>query len=126
MEELLKQLLACQPQPVAPSPASQSTQRGQEVLLDLRLDGWRYTLTRDRTVSAACRGQLSPREKEIVRLICGGLPNKTISTVLQISPGTVGTYLKRIFAKLQVSSRAEMVAQVLQGGLLEPGGRTAR
>ena len=61
---------------------------------------------------------LSPREQEIIRLICAGLPNKAISDVLEISPWTVGTYLKRIFAKLNVGSRAEMVAKVLQDGLL--------
>jgi len=53
---------------------------------------------------------LSPRECEIARLVCKGLPNKTIGSVLDISQWTVATHLKRIYTKLGVRSRAAMVA----------------
>ncbi len=62
---------------------------------------------------------LSPREQEIARLISRGLPNKVIATVLEISLWTVSTHLKRIFLKLNVNSRAEMVANLINRGLLE-------
>jgi DNA-binding CsgD family transcriptional regulator len=124
-EELLGQLLTCVAQRAGSPPTGKTTAGDPEVLFDLWLDGARYTLTRTSAPPVVRRSCLSPREKEIVRLICAGLPNKTISLVLQISPGTVGTYLKRIFAKLQVGSRAEMVARVLQGGLLEQSGLVA-
>jgi DNA-binding NarL/FixJ family response regulator len=58
------------------------------------------------------------RECEIVRLVAKGHCNKTIALVLDISAWTVATHLRRIFAKLEVSSRAEMVARALQDGLL--------
>jgi DNA-binding CsgD family transcriptional regulator len=45
-------------------------------------------------------------------MIARGLPNKTIAAVLEISTWTVGTYLRRIFAKLHVTSRAAMVAKL--------------
>lgn len=57
---------------------------------------------------------LSPREYEIARLIAKGYPNKTVAAVLELSPWTVGTYLRRIYAKLGVRCRAAMVAQLYQ------------
>jgi len=59
--------------------------------------------------------QLSPREQEIARMIAEGYPNKTIAAVLDISTWTVNTYLRRIFAKLNVTSRAAMVAKLMRG-----------
>lgn len=65
------------------------------------------------------RPQLSPRERDIARLIAKGLTNKAIARVLFLRPSTVSTYAKRLFLKLNVSSRAEMVAKVLSEDLLE-------
>jgi DNA-binding NarL/FixJ family response regulator len=59
---------------------------------------------------------LSPRELEIARLVAKGYPNKTIAAVLDISPWTVGTYLRRTYAKLGVRCRAAMVARMLTRG----------
>jgi DNA-binding CsgD family transcriptional regulator len=64
------------------------------------------------------RIQLSPREHEIVRMVAKGHPNKVIADVLNISSWTVCTHLRRIFAKLGVGSRAAMVAQLLELGVL--------
>ena len=44
--------------------------------------------------------------------------NKTIAAVLDISSWTVCTYLRRLFAKLNVCSRAAMVARLIEEGLL--------
>lgn len=57
--------------------------------------------------------ELSPRELEIARLIAKGYPNKTVAAILEISPWTVGTYLRRIYAKLGVRCRAAMVARLM-------------
>ena len=48
-----------------------------------------------------------------VRAIAQGLPNKCIGAVLDISAWTVATHLRRIFAKLGVTSRAAMIAKTL-------------
>jgi DNA-binding CsgD family transcriptional regulator len=64
--------------------------------------------------------RLSPREQEIVRMVAKGHPNKIIADVLNISSWTVCTHLRRIFAKLGVGSRAAMVAQLLQVGVIAP------
>ena len=60
----------------------------------------------------------SPREQEIVRLVSYGHPNKAIARQLAISQHTVNTHVRRIFDKLGVNSRAEMVAFALQTGLM--------
>jgi len=52
---------------------------------------------------------LTAREQQIVRLICFGQVNKQIAHRLSISEYTVKTYLKQIFMKLNVHSRAAMV-----------------
>jgi len=93
------------------------TAGSEEVLIDIELDGMRYLLIRmPRPVYT--RVQLSPREREIVRMVAQGHPNKVIADVLNISSWTVCTHLRRIFAKLGVGSRAAMVAQLLEIGAI--------
>ena len=54
--------------------------------------------------SAAVHG-LSPREKEVLRLVATGQSNRQIATALVLSEHTVARHLQNIFAKLGVSSR---------------------
>jgi DNA-binding CsgD family transcriptional regulator len=61
----------------------------------------------------------SPREREIARMFAKGYPNKTIADVLEISPWTVSTHLRRIFAKLRVSSRAAMATRLISDGIVK-------
>jgi DNA-binding CsgD family transcriptional regulator len=58
--------------------------------------------------------QLSPREEEIARMVANGRTNQAIAAALDISIWTVSTHLRRIFAKLAVCSRAEMVAHMIR------------
>ncbi|GAA4620264.1 helix-turn-helix transcriptional regulator [Saccharopolyspora hordei] len=53
---------------------------------------------------------LSPREREIARMVGLGYTNRAIAAVLEISLYTVSAHLRRIFTKLGVGSRAAMVA----------------
>ena len=87
-----------------------------EVLLDEEVDGVRCLLLKPSQHGA--RFHLSPRELEIVRMITKGHPNKTIAAVLEISVWTVQTHLRRIYAKLSVNSRTEMVARTMENGFL--------
>lgn len=91
---------------------------GQDVLIGGYLDGQHYALIRTKALGERGGVTLSPRETEIVRLVSRGLPTKAIAEVLDVSLWTVSTHLRRVFAKLQVSSRAEMVARALQDGLI--------
>jgi DNA-binding CsgD family transcriptional regulator len=90
---------------------------GREIVVDAEIDGWRYLLVRS-SLKSRERVQLSPREREIVRMVAKGHPNKIIADVLNISLWTVCTHLRRIFAKLGVGSRAAMVARLLDLGIV--------
>lgn len=97
------------------------------VLLDTEVDGVRCLLVSvepapDAEDGATQRSKvlLSPREEEIARMVAAGYPNKTIAAVLDISSWTVGTHLRRVFAKLGVGSRAAMVASLLKTDRLKP------
>jgi DNA-binding CsgD family transcriptional regulator len=116
-------------------PARGSRQPDEQVLLDLELLGVRCLLVRRAARAAALPGAapgakgappaagplvaLSPREREIARMVALGYPNKTIAGVLEISSWTVSTHLRRIFAKLGVTSRAAMAAQLAAAGLID-------
>lgn len=86
----------------------------------VEIDGVRYALVRLARHGSASPSSLSPREREIVRLVAKGCPNKTIAAVLDVSTWTVATHLRRVFAKLGVNTRTEMVAQALTHGLIPP------
>lgn len=51
---------------------------------------------------------LTARELQIATLVAMGCPNKQVARKLHISEWTVATYLRRIYAKLGVDSRAAM------------------
>lgn len=50
---------------------------------------------------------LTPREREILRLLSEAMSNKEIAQAMGLSPETVKSHLQRIYAKLGVSTRAE-------------------
>ncbi|TYQ31128.1 helix-turn-helix domain-containing protein [Pseudanabaena sp. UWO310] len=56
--------------------------------------------------------QLTPRELQIANLVALGRTNAQIGNELWITENSVKQALKRMFRKLKVSSRAEMVAQI--------------
>jgi len=55
---------------------------------------------------------LSPREAGIVRSVFDGASEKDAAAHLGLSPHTVHTYLWRIYRKLQVQSREELLVRV--------------
>ncbi len=59
---------------------------------------------------------LTMRESEVLREVASGSTNAHVGTHLQISLGTVKTYLERIHVKLHSSDRASAVAVALQRG----------
>ena len=56
---------------------------------------------------------LAPREQQVIDLIVRGYVNKEIADQLQVSIPTIKTYIRRIYEKLHVRSRAEAVAKYL-------------
>jgi len=62
---------------------------------------------------------LSPRESQVLQLVADGCENKQIAKDLGVSEATVKTYLKNVFARLGVRSRAEAVAVGLRIGIID-------
>lgn len=52
---------------------------------------------------------LTPRQREVLCLLCEGLPNKLICRRLNISAGTVKVHIGSIFRELGVASRLQAV-----------------
>ena len=57
---------------------------------------------------------LTPREKDILRLLAKGHRSKEVADELGISAGTVNTHVRHIYEKLHVRSRAEAVARFVR------------
>lgn len=62
--------------------------------------------------------KLSEREKEILTFIAKGLKRNEVAALLELSPNTVAAHLKRIYNKLNVSTRAEATLEALRLGLV--------
>jgi two-component system nitrate/nitrite response regulator NarL len=62
-------------------------------------------------------GALTPREREVVRLICGGLDNQQIAKRLRLSEATVKTHLHQIYQKLSLRDRLQLSLYGREKGL---------
>jgi DNA-binding CsgD family transcriptional regulator len=87
-----------------------------------RLNGHRYLIvcctnpvTEVDSDSATAVCQLTRREREVALMVSTGLSNKQIAHQLRLSEWTVSSYLRRVFVKLGVRTRAAMVARLLDG-----------
>lgn len=62
--------------------------------------------------------QLSARESEVLGLVTKGFTADEIAELMQVSRHTVLTYIRRVYAKLQVNSKAEAIYEAHKLGLL--------
>jgi DNA-binding CsgD family transcriptional regulator len=62
---------------------------------------------------ASAEFHFSRRETEVVRLICRGLSNKEIGALLFISDQTVKDHIKHLMRKMNVNSRTQIMATLL-------------
>src|SRR5262249_48688706 len=70
------------------------------------------------TATTAVAALLTPREGEIVRMVAEGLRNRGIAERLGISEGTVKVHLHRIYEKLGVSGRLDLLVVAQRRGLI--------
>lgn len=61
--------------------------------------------------------KLSEREREVILWIARGKSNQDIATILDISSGTVDTYIRRLYSKLGVNDRVSAVIESIGRGL---------
>lgn len=71
------------------------------------------TLTASTLESAALRYGLSAREREIAQLLVEGYAALNAAAILELSEHTVRTYVRRLYKKLNVSNRADLVCRLL-------------
>jgi two-component system nitrate/nitrite response regulator NarL len=62
---------------------------------------------------------LSPREREVLKLIAGGSSIPAIAKQLYLAPSTVKTHVQRLYEKLGVGDRAAAVAEAMRRKLLD-------
>jgi len=68
---------------------------------------------RNNAVAEIALKVLTDREREIMRLVSGGLSNKEIGRQLNITDGTIKQHLHHIYQKLAISNRTVLAAFVL-------------
>ena len=122
IQEMLKQAVKQVDESIAFPIFKRTEESVDEIVFTSDVDGIRYYLVRSRPQDSYqddSSVNLSPREQSIARLVAQGLPNKCIGKELGISRWTVATHLRRVFKKLDVNSRAEMTARLVQSNLLQ-------
>lgn len=100
----------------APASIAISSPFDVETLQETEKLGTRYVLVchKHSLAPSAPMQKWSQREKQIIRLVAAGLPNKCIGYALNISTWTVSSHLRRLFAKAGVTRREALIAKLAQ------------
>ncbi|WP_425229255.1 PAS domain S-box protein [Sphingomonas sp.] len=72
------------------------------------------------SVASPSSVELSPREREVLELICDGLDDKAIADRLGLTPNTVRNHVSRLYGRIRVNRRSAAVIWARERGI---GGR---
>jgi PAS domain S-box-containing protein len=81
-------------------------------------DGAELISTDKRASSCGLESNLTPREREVIRLVAQGATTGQIAAELYLSPATVRSHVRNAMVKTQARTRAQLVAIVLGDGFL--------
>jgi len=73
-----------------------------------------------REMRATSLSRLSPREREVLKLVVEGSTSKEIAAAIGVKPASVDTYRSRIMAKLEIGDIASLVRYAIRQGLIRP------
>lgn len=79
--------------------------------------GWGSAMSPPRAPAPSV--SLSPRERDVLRLVAEGHSNKIVADRLKISDHTAKFHINSLFAKLGATTRTEAVVRAVRAGLLE-------
>ncbi|HCD8288638.1 TPA: two-component system response regulator NarL [Citrobacter freundii] len=94
--------------------ALQQAAAGEMVLSEALTPVLAASLRANRATSDRDVTQLTPRERDILKLIAQGLPNKMIARRLDITESTVKVHVKHMLKKMKLKSRVEAAVWVHQ------------
>jgi len=75
--------------------------------------------SREKTADKVTLDNLTPRERDVLRLVAQGLSNKEIGQTLFISEDTVKKHVQTIMAKLDASDRTQAAVKAVRAGLTD-------
>lgn len=92
-------------------------------IIDYTVNGQAYLEKLKMAFSATVQDEysvepLTPREKEIFKLLIAGAKNREIAAALHLSEGTVRVYISTLYSKLAVTSRVEAILLAQQNEAL--------
>lgn len=62
---------------------------------------------------------LSPRERQVLKLVVEGKTSKEIAAIVGVKPSSIDTYRSRIMAKLEVTDLASLVRYAIRLGVIK-------
>ena len=62
---------------------------------------------------------LSPRERQVLKLVVEGKTSKEIAAIVGVKPSSIDTYRSRIMAKLEVTDLASLVRYAIRHGVIK-------
>ncbi len=113
-EQVLSQLRALASGEPALSPSI-----AHKVLAHFRTLGEVPRKNAERPAGDALEASLTARETDVLRLLAKGYRNTEASELLGITPNTLGSYIKTVYRKLGISSRAQAAVTALRMGLTD-------
>lgn len=64
--------------------------------------------------------RLSPRERQVLKLVVEGRTSKEIAGVIGVKPSSIDTYRSRIMAKLEINDIPSLVRFAIRHGVIKP------
>jgi DNA-binding NarL/FixJ family response regulator len=93
------------------------TQEQDKPLMKSGITDKQWNWSKMEQLSASSRkllDQLTERERDVLKLMSSGLPNKDIAAKLFVSPGTVKTHTLNIYIKMDVNNRTSAILKAIE------------